>query len=199
MIENIPSLNNLLKTLQQVPYLASKNLNRVATHFLDMDQGQLQKFCEILFIAKNNVLRCQKCFSWQERGNNCIFCSDSRRDQSLVCVVETWQELLSIERTGGYLGVYHVLCGVICPLEGIGPDDLTISALVNRADEGVKEFILATNQTPEGEATAAYISKKLKDKSVKISCLARGIPVGSTLEFMDRLTVYKAISDRRPF
>ncbi|KKP29868.1 MAG: Recombination protein RecR [candidate division TM6 bacterium GW2011_GWF2_30_66] len=199
MLENIPSLNNLLKSLQQVPYLASKNLNRVATYFLDMDEKQLQKFCDVLVSSKNNVLRCEKCFSWYERGSNCIFCSDNRRDQSIVCVVETWQELLTIERTGGYIGVYHVLCGVICPLEGIGPDDLTIEPLVSRIDLGVKEIILATNQTPEGEATAAYISKKLKIKNIKVSCLARGIPVGSSLEFMDRLTVYKAISERRPF
>lgn len=199
MLENIPSLNNLMRALQQVPYLASKNLGRVATHFLDMDEKQLQKFCEILIASKQNVLRCNKCFSWQERGKECIFCSDKKRDQSIVCVVETWQELLTIERTGGYTGVYHVLCGVIYPLEGIGPDDLTIEQLVFRVDDGVKEIILATNQTPEGEATAAYISKKLREKPIKISCLARGIPVGSTLEFMDRLTVYKAISERRPF
>ena len=199
MLENIPSLNNLLKCLQQVPYLASKNLNRVATHFLNMDERQLAQFCEILLLSKKNVLRCKKCFSWQESGRSCVFCSDQKRDQSLVCVVETWQELLTIEKTGGYGGVYHVLCGVICPLEGVGPEDLTIEYLARRVDSGVKEIIFATNQTPEGEATAAYIAKKLKDKEVKISCLARGIPVGSTLEFMDRLTVYKAISERRPF
>jgi len=199
MLENIPSLNNLLKCLQQVPYLASKNLHRVATHFLTMNDAQLEKFCAILLASKKNLLRCPICFAWQERGNGCIFCKDAKRDQSLVCVVETWQELLSIEKTGGYTGVYHVLCGVICPLEGIGPEDLTIDSLVQRADQEVKEIILATNQTPEGEATAAYISKKLKDKPVKLSCLARGIPVGSSLEFMDRLTVYKAISERRPF
>jgi len=199
MLENIPSLNNLLKCLQQVPYLASKNLNRVATHFLNMDERQLAQFCEVLLLSKKNVLRCKYCFSWQEVERNCIFCSDAKRDQSLVCVVETWQELLTIEKTGGYGGVYHVLCGVICPLEGIGPEDLTIEHLAHRVDNGVKEIILATNQTPEGEATAAYIAKKLKDKEVKISCLARGIPVGSSLEFMDRLTVYKAISERRPF
>ena len=199
MLEHIPSLDNLLKSLQQVPYLASKNLNRVATHFLNMDEKHLEKFCAILLASKKNVLRCKACFSWKERAKECLFCSDSKRDQSLVCVVETWQELLTIEKTGGYGGVYHVLCGVICPLEGIGPEDLTITDLVKRVDAGVKEIILATNQTPEGEATCAYIARKLKEKSVTLSCLARGIPVGSSLEFMDRLTVFKAISERRPF
>jgi len=199
MLENIPSLHNLLRCLQQVPYLASKNLHRVATHFLTMDEKQLTQFCEILRASKKNILRCPTCFSWKEKQSQCVFCKDAKRDQSLVCVVETWQELLSIEKTGGYGGVYHVLCGVICPLEGIGPEDLTIEPLVKRVDSGVTEIILATNQTPEGEATAAYIAKKLKGKSVTLSCLARGIPVGSSLEFMDRLTVYKAISERRPF
>jgi len=199
MLEDIPSLNNLLKCLQQIPYLASKNLNRVATHFLNMNERQLAQFCEILLLSKKNVLRCKNCFAWQESGQDCVFCSDAKRDQSLVCVVETWQELLTIEKTGGYAGVYHVLGGVVCPLEGVGPEDLTIDQLVPRIQGGVKEIVLATNQTPEGEATAAYIAKKLKNTEVKISCLARGIPVGSSLEFMDRLTVYKAISERRPF
>jgi len=199
MLEDIPSLNNLIKCLQQVPYLASKNLHRVATHFLNMDDANLEKFCTLLLGAKKNVLRCETCFAWKERGQGCIFCANTKRNKTVVCVVETWQELLSIEKTGGYTGVYHVLGGVICPLDGVGPEDLHIEQLVKRIDAGVVEFILATNQTPEGEATAAYIANKLKGKDVKLSCLARGIPVGSSLEFMDRLTVYKALSERRPF
>jgi len=199
MVEDIPSLNNLLKCLQQVPYLASKNLNRVATHFLDMDEHNLETFCAILLAAKQNVVRCQTCFAWKEREQVCRFCSNSKRDQLLVCIVETWVQLLSIEKTGGFAGVYHVLGGVISPLDGVGPEDLHIEQLVKRVDSGIKEIILATNQTPEGEATAAYIANKLKGKNVTLSCLARGIPVGSSLEFMDRLTVYKAISERRPF
>jgi len=199
MLEDIPSLHNLLKSLQQVPYLASKNLHRVATHFLDMDEKNVERFCALLLAAKKNVIRCHVCFAWKEKAFDCKFCSDNKRDRSIVCVVETWQELLSIEKTGGYAGVYHVLGGVICPLDGIGPEDLYIEQLLQRVDSGIKEIIFATNQTPEGEATAAYISNKLKNKEVALSCLARGIPVGSSLEFMDRLTVYKALSERRPF
>jgi recombination protein RecR len=117
-----------------------------------------------------------------------------------VCVVETWQEILAIEQTKGYLGVYHVLGGSISPLEGVGPEDLTINALLDRVNKGmIKEVILATNQTPEGEATATYIARKLKGNEIDISCLARGLPVGSSLEGMDRLTVFKALSERRPF
>ena len=199
MLEDIPSLNNLIKILQQVPYLASKNLHRVATHFLNMQENDVERFCKLLLAAKKNVVRCEVCFAWKERACDCKFCCNPRRDKSVVCLVETWQELISVEKTGGYAGVYHVLGGVICPLDGVGPEDLYIEQLVERVNGGIEELIMATNQTPEGEATAAYIANKLKNKEVKLSCLARGIPVGSSLEFMDRLTVYKALSERRPF
>jgi len=199
-LDKLPSLNNFLKTLQQVPYLASKNLYRVAVHFLNMDKQGVEQFCKVLLAAKHNLHKCAICFSWKEKSGECHPCTASNKDQRIVCVVETWQDLLVIERTGGYNGVYHVLGGVICPLDGIGPEDLSIEPLINRIHKnGVKEIILATNQTPEGEATAAFIASKLKNSEVEISCLARGVPVGSSLEFMDRLTVYKALSERRPF
>jgi recombination protein RecR len=199
MNEQIPSLYQLLKQLQQVPYLASKNIYRVAAHFLMMDEGKVEQFCTIIKEAKKNIQRCACCFTWVERDRNCMFCSSARRNHALICVVETWQELITIEKTGGYQGVYHILGGAISPLDGIGPEDLTLEQLFVRVTPQTEEIILATNQTPEGEATAAYIAGKLKDKKLKISCLARGIPVGSSLEFMDRLTIYKALSERRPF
>ena len=200
MLEDLPTLAHLLKILQQVPYLASKNLYRVAAHFLEMQPQQIAQFCAALEVAKQRLKKCESCFYWQEASASCIFCSSSKRDQTIVCVVETWQEILAIEKTRGYLGVYHVLGGSISPLEGIGAEDLTIDNLLVRAENGiVKEFILATNQTPEGEATATYIARKLKGKNIIISCLARGLPVGSSLEGMDRLTIFKALSERRPF
>ncbi len=199
MLSKLPTLAKLIKTLQQVPYLASKNVYRVATHFLDMDQQRLDQFCETLREAKKGIHYCAQCFFWQELDKGCSLCTAPNRDHSVICVVETWQELMAIEKTGGYTGVYHVLCGAICPLDGIGPENLTIDYLIARVKDPVKEIILATNQTPEGEATAAFIAAKLKGKGVVVSCLARGIPVGSSLEFMDRLTVYKALSERRPF
>lgn len=199
MIDKLPTLVHLLKNLQQVPYLASKNIYRVASHFLHMDYERAEQFCNIILEAKRKLSQCPTCFSWQEKERECLFCSAVKRNQNIVCVVETWQELLAIEKTGGYNGVFHVLGGVICPLEGIGAQDLTISHLVGRVESGVTEIILALNQTPEGEATSAYIASKLKGKPVTLSCLARGLPVGSSLESMDRLTVYKALSERRPF
>jgi recombination protein RecR len=200
MLEDLPTLAHLLKVLQQVPYLASKNLYRVAAHFLEMQPQQIAQFCAALEVAKQRLKKCESCFYWQEASEACIFCASSKRDQTIVCVVETWQEILAIEKTRGYLGVYHVLGGSISPLEGISADDLTIDQLLVRAQNGVvKELILATNQTPEGEATATYIARKLKGVGIAISCLARGLPVGSSLEGMDRLTVFKALSERRPF
>ncbi len=200
MLHNLPTVTKLIKLLQQVPYLASKNLFRVTSYFLQMDQKHLQQFCTILQEANQQVLHCSVCFVWKERDRQCTFCDNHRRIQDLVCVVESWHDMLAIEKTGAYDGVYHVLTGVICPLDGIGPDDLTIEPLVARVvTHNVTEIILATNQTPEGEATATYIAKKIKDKNIKISCLARGIPVGSSLESIDRVTVYKAIAERRPF
>ena len=200
MLHDLPSLAQLLQRLQQVPYLASKNIYRVAEHFLKMDEREIEHFCALLLQAKSKLVRCDVCFCWREKDRSCSLCSSIKRDQQLVCVVETWQELLAIEKTGGYQGVYHVLGGVICPLDGVGPEDLTIKALIERvSNKGVKEVILAFNQTPEGEATAAYIASQLKPSGVLVSCLARGVPVGSSLESIDRVTVYKALCERRPF
>src|SRR5579862_6599806 len=200
MVEELPSLAHLLKILQQVPYLASKNLYRVASHFLEMQPQQVAQFCASLEVVKERLRKCEHCFFWQEISAGCIFCASSKRDHATVCVVEKWQEIVAIEKTKGYIGLYHVLGGSISPLEGVSAEDLTIDALVERIEKGtIKELILATNQTPEGEATASYIARKLKGKNIVISCLARGLPVGSSLEGMDRLTVFKALSERRPF
>jgi len=199
MIEQLPPLAHLIKHLQQVPYLASKNMYRVANYLLSMDETKAEQFCKAILMAQEQIVRCAICCTWKERSKECLFCSSPKRDQGVICVVETWQELMSIEKTGGYQGVYHVLGGVISPLDGIGPEDLTTPYLLQRINDTVKEVILATNQTPEGEATAAYIASKLKKFPLVVSCLARGVPVGSSLEFMDRLTVYKALSERRPF
>jgi len=200
MLEDLPTLAHLLKVLQQVPYLASKNVYKVAAHFLEMKPQQIEQFCATLDATKKRLIKCSICFYWQEIVQKCIFCTSTKRDQSIVCVVESWQEILAIENTRGYAGVYHVLGGVISPLDGIGPEDLTIQSLLDRVALGtIKEIILATNQTPEGEATAMYIARGLKNRSVMISCLARGLPVGSLLDGMDRLTVFKALSERRPF
>ncbi len=200
MFKNVPTLAQLIRTLQKVPYLSSKNIYRVASYFLHFSDEQVDAFCAVLKKAKQNIVHCDVCFNWREKEGVCVFCTSSKRDQSIICILETWQDVLTIERTEGFEGVYHILGGVICPLDGIGPDDLTIDALIKRVKKNdIKEIIFALNQTPEGEATSAYINKKLHNCDVIVSCLARGIPVGSSIETMDRLTVYKALSERRPF
>ena len=199
MMDQCPSIVTLLRQLQKVPYLASKNLNLVAQYFLDLSQEEAENFCKTILSVKNNIEKCLICFTWKEKGTSCYFCTSTKRDKELICIVETWRDLVAIEKTGGYLGVYHVLGGAICPLEGIGPSDLTIKQLITRLENNSREIIFAFNQTPEGEATSSYIASKLKSLDIKISCLARGLPVGSSLESMDRLTVFKALSERRPF
>lgn len=199
IIEKLPTIKRLMRQLQQVPFLASKNMFRVTGHFLKLEKERIDQFCNVLQDIKKNVKACPRCFVWQEHGVGCMFCDDASRNKDQICVVESWQELLVIERTEGFSGLYHVLGGIISPLDGIGPADLYIDELVARVDNDVKEVILAMNQTPEGEATAAFISRKLKDTGVRVSCLAKGVPIGSNLEFIDRLTISKALADRKPF
>lgn len=204
-MDGLPTLQQLLRQLQRVPYLASKNLYRVAQHFLSLPPEQLELFCRALREAQVNLTRCSRCCAWQERTAGCLFCDAPKRDHTAICVVETWYDLTAIERSGGYNGEYHVLGGALSPLDGIGPEDLSVDVLVERVsqnkDQSAKsrEIILAMNQTPEGEATASFVARALRGKPVTITCLARGMPVGSTLEFMDRLTLNKALSERRNF
>ena len=199
IVEKLPTVKRLMRQLQHVPFLASKNLYRVMSHFLKMDKGQLDQFCRVLQDIKDNVVFCKHCYVWQEKEDGCLFCDDATRHRATICVVESWQELMVIERTEGYRGLYHVLGGVISPLDGIGPADLYIDQLVARIDDSVQEIILAMNQTTEGEATAVFIARKFKGLPVRVSVLAKGVPIGSSLEFVDRLTVSKALADRKPF
>jgi recombination protein RecR len=204
MIDKIPALAVLMRQLQQVPYLASKNMYRVVNYLLQIDAAKAEELCNAIREAKERIVHCPLCFCWKEKERPCSFCDNPQRDASLICVVETWHELMSIEKTSGYHGLYHVLGGALSPLEGIGPENLSIDNLVERVKSAktgaaVKEIILATNQTPEGEATATYVASKLRPFNKTISCLARGVPVGASLEYIDRLTVYKALTERRPF
>lgn len=199
MMDHLPHLQELLRQLAQVPYLASKNLYRVSHHFLSMDERRFAQFLEILQKAYANTKKCERCYALKEREGLCPWCHGAR-DQRVICVVETWHDLCAVEKSGSFTGVYHVLGGAICPLDGMGPEDLTIEQLRLRCQTGVDELILALNQTPEGEATAAFTARRLEGvPGIKITCLSRGVPVGSSLESMDRLTIFKALSERRLF
>ena len=201
MMDHLPHVLQFLKQLQQVPYLASKNLYRVAHHFLEMDDQRFEHFLQTLRSAHQYTVKCGTCWSWKEQNIACPWCSSAKRNQQQICVVETWHDLYAIEKTGAYQGTYHVLGGAICPLDGIGPEDLMIESLLERAKNSCQEIILAMNQTPEGEATAAFIARKLETntKDIRVTCLSRGVPVGSSLESMDRLTIFKALTERRMF
>jgi len=199
IIDKVPTVKRLMRQLQLVPFLASKNMYRVTSYFLQMEPQKAESFCKTLQDVKEKVVCCKECFVWKEKDQDCMFCQDDARDKQTICVVESWQDLLMIERTESYHGLYHILGGVICPLEGIGPAELTIDTLVKRAANETKEIIFAVNHTPEGEATIAFIAKKLHGTAVSISCLAKGVPIGSNLEFIDKLTIGKALTDRKPF
>ena len=199
MFAQLPMFQKLVRQLQRVPYLASKNVYRVAHYLLTGDQKMVEQLCATILEAKEAVKSCSDCFNWTEGADLCAICSAPKRDRSLLCVVETWHDLFALENAGHYQGLYHVLGGSLCPLEGIGPDQLTINHLLERIDESIKEIIFATNPTAEGEATASYIWSKLEKKNIVTSKLASGVPIGSSLEYMDRVTLGKAMQGRRPF
>lgn len=200
MVTQLPALQKLIRQLQRVPYLASKNIYRVASHFLTSDDKQVEAFCQAIIEAKKNIKPCAICFNWTEQQEHCAICLSPKRDRRVVCVVETWHDLWALENAGEYKGVYHVLGGALCPLEGIGPDHLTIRQLLARVALGdIEELIFATNPTPEGEATASYIHSKMSKHPIKVSRLASGVPIGASLEYMDRVTISKALIGRQPF
>jgi recombination protein RecR len=199
MFWQLPAFQQLIRQLQRVPYLASKNVYKVAIHFLTSDSAAVEHLCATILEAKKKLHPCVRCCNWAEDGDLCTICNNQRRNHSIICVIETWYDLFAIENAGEYNGVYHVLGGALCPLEGIGPNQLTIPTFLKRLDSTVKEVIFATNPTPEGEATASYIWSKIDKKSVHISKLASGVPTGSTLEYMDRVTIGKALLGRQPF
>ncbi len=198
--DHLPSLKRLLTELQKIPYLASKNLYRVATHIVTSQPEKIDQLCQALEQAKQYVKNCRECFNWVEGQQVCSICSDDSRETKVICVVEMWQDMFSIERTRQFRGRYHILGGVLCPLEGIGPDQLSINQLIMRCKSGtIQEIIFATNPTPEGEATASFIYSKIQDQDLIVSRLANGLPMGSSLEFMDRVTIHEALVGRRPF
>lgn len=195
----LPSFKRLIAQLQKVPSLASKHVYKVAAYIIKGKPQLVEELCRAMIDAQANIINCTVCSNWTEGSDRCSVCMDLTRDRSLVCVVEQWYDLLAIERVGVYRGVYHVLGGALCPLDGVGPSDLSINQLLMRLNDGVSEVVFATNPTPEGEATAGYISSLIHDRPIIISKFASGLPTGSLLEFMDKVTIHQAFVGRRPF
>lgn len=192
------SLEELIEALRCLPGVGPKSAQRMAIHLLQRDHAGARRLGRALDQALARVRHCEKCNSFTE-GSICELCVSPRRDQALLCVVETPADLLMMEQAHAYNGLYFVLMGRLSPLDGIGPKDIHLDRLVKRALDGtVKEIILATNFTVEGEATAHYIGELLAARGIKVTRIARGLPVGGELEHVDSSTLAQAVIERRP-
>jgi len=195
----LPSFKKLIAQLQKIPYLASKHVYKVASYILTSKSGVVDDLCASILVARQNIIKCSSCANWTENKEVCQICLDPSRDKSVICVVEQWYDLIAIERIGIYKGIYHVLGGALCPLDGIGPSSLSIDHFLTRLSGQVKEIIFATNPTPEGEATAGYIASLIGPGKFFMSKFASGLPTGSSIEFMDKGTIHQAYIGRRPY
>ncbi len=192
----ILSLEKLIEEFRKMPSVGVKSAERLAYYILGLDDNQVKSLTDAINAAHNNIHTCSVCCNLTE-GEKCTICSNDKRDKSVICVVENPRDVSAFERTHEYNGVYHVLHGVISPMNAVGPDNIRIKELISRmADDSVNEVIMATNPTAEGEATAMYISRLLKPMGIQVSRLAYGIPVGSDLEYADEVTLSRALKGR---
>ena len=197
MSEYAPSIEKLIESFERLPSIGHKTAARLAFHVLDWNEEQTKEFLNSIVNAKKNLKYCSKCFNITDT-DPCPICSNLKRNQDTICVLEDVRDVAAMERTHEFKGVYHVLHGSISPMNGIGPDDIKIKELLARLVGGeVKEVILATNPRVEGEATAMYLSKLIKPLGIKVSRIAHGIPVGGDLEYTDEITLTKALEGRR--
>lgn len=191
------SIASLIEHFQKFPSIGPKSAQRMAFYLLRMPLSEVEKFAQSMVEAKKNTRTCEICFNLST-SSPCEICQSSQRDKSTICVVAETKDLIAIEKTNEYKGLYHVLQGLISPMDGIGADDIRIKELLNRlTDENVKEVILALSPSVEGEATSLYLNKLVKPFGIKISRIAFGLPVGADLEYADDITITKAIEGRR--
>ena len=196
MSEYAPSIEKLIESFEKLPSIGHKTAQRLAFYMLDLPDTEVLEFTNSIINAKNNLKFCSICFNIAD-SDPCHICSNVKRDKSTICVVEDVRDVIAMERTHEYKGVYHVLHGTISPMNGIGPNDIKIKELLTRLLPGqVNEVILATNPRVEGEATSMYISKLIKPLGVKVTRIARGIPVGGDLEYTDEVTLTQALENR---
>lgn len=196
MSYNIVPLNELINQFSRLPGIGKKTAQRLAYSIIEQPPERAKQFAEALINAREKIHLCKVCQTLTDK-DICDFCSDEKRDKTTVCVVEDPRDVMAFERTREYKGVYHVLHGVISPLDGVGPEQLKLKELMTRLSSGeVKEIIMATNPTVEGEATASYISRLVKPMGIKVTRLAYGIPVGGDLEYADEYTLARALEGR---
>ncbi len=193
---NAQPLERLINNFQKLPGVGRKSATRMAYQILGMDKSEAEEFSNAILAVHNQIHRCPTCQNFTEK-DVCKICSSEMRDKSVICIVESPRDVTTFEKTREYKGTYHVLHGLISPLDGIGVDQLTVKELLARLNDGsVKEVIMATNPTVEGEATAMYLSRIIKPLDIKVTRLAYGLPVGSSLEFADEVTLFRALKGR---
>jgi recombination protein RecR len=192
----INPLNSLIAALKQLPGVGEKTALRYAFHILNANPDDIRALLGSIKRVREELRLCSSCFNLTDI-DPCAICSDPKRDSGKLCVVETPLDLMSVEKSGRFKGVYHVIHGLLSPLDAIGPDDIRLKDLIDRVESGdIKEIILALNPTIEGEATASYLAQKVRSKHVKVSRIAYGIPIGGSLEYADPLTMSRALENR---
>lgn len=191
------TIKKLIECFKKLPGIGEKTAERLSLSVLNLDEEIIDTFSQSLTDAKTKICRCKICNNLSE-SEICNICSDKLRDKKTICVVENIKNIIAIEKTNFYHGLYHVLDGLISPLEGKNPDDINIESLLNRIDnEEIDEIIMALTPSVEGETTSLYISKKLEDKNIKISKIAHGVPIGADMEYIDLLTLEMALENRK--
>ena len=192
-----PSIEKLIESFEKLPSIGHKTAIRLAFHVLDMSEEEVNQFVGSITSAKQNLKYCSKCFNITDT-DPCEICSNTKRMENIICVVEDVKDVIAMERMHEFKGLYHVLHGAISPMHGVGPEDIKIKELLQRLQaEEISEIIVATNPTIEGEATAMYLSKLIKPLGVSVTRIAHGIPVGGDLEYTDEITLTKALEGRR--
>ena len=197
MAKEIGPIEDLIKRLNRLPGIGSKTAQRLAYYIIGLEEREVRDLAEALVSAKNNTVECSICMNYAD-SDPCEICSNKSRDDSIICVVESPKDVDAMERSLSFRGKYHVLHGVISPLKGKTPEDVTIKELINRIEEGeIKEVIVATNPTVDGDATARYIKNILEDYDIIVSRIGYGLPVGGDLEYFDEITIQTAMENRR--
>ncbi|MBZ4658239.1 MAG: recR [Desulfacinum sp.] len=192
-----PTLRELIQRLSKLPGLGEKSASRIAMHLLRAPAADAEALAQAILRLKREIRICSRCFHFTD-GDLCSICADPARQNGEICVVETTADLLALEESGAFQGSYHVLQGALAPLDGVGPDDIRIRELLERLErEEVREVILATNPTSEGEATASYLMKLLEGRAVRVTRIAYGIPMGGDLKYIDKVTLERALQGRR--
>lgn len=188
-------INKLIEELAALPGIGHKSAQRLAFHLINMPKARVERLAQTIINAKENVRYCQECYTLTDQ-DVCPVCANQRRDHETIMVVENTRDLAAYEKTGKYTGIYHVLHGAISPMLGIGPGDIKLKELMKRLEGNVQEVIIATNSSLEGETTAMYISKLVKPTGIRVTRIASGVPVGGDLEYIDEVTLLRALEGR---